>query len=356
MVAITEDRYQERRSAYDVTNCVHVGSPAAVREAVGSIYAELYPSSAFDPVLLAFLDFERYFEGRHPEYHGVDTTYHDIQHTLDMTLALARLIAGHERSVAAGDRLGADRAALGLIAALYHDSGYLRHKVRDRAVANGAELTLTHVSRSAEFLRAYLPSLGLERFVPVATQIVHFTGYEFSLDTIELDNPKDSTIGHLLGTADLIAQMADRCYLEKCRDRLFAEFVLAGIAIEEGTDASVVRYRSGKHLLAKTLIFYERFARDRLDRSFNRAYRFLESYFKGENLYVVFIKKNLDYLSRIITTERWDELRRQPPCFMPNPIGEAHLTALALHRIKSLADARKISLRGKGNLLPAYAS
>ena len=354
MRAISEDHYQERRSAYDVTNGVHVGSPSAVRQAVGEIYADLYPSSAFDPVLLAFLDFERYFEGRHPDYHGVDTAYHDIQHTLDMTLALARLIAGHERSVAADARLGSDRASLGLIAALYHDSGYLRHKVRDRAFVNGAEFTLTHVSRSAEFLRAYLPSLGLERFIPVATQIVHFTGYEYSLDTIELDDPKDSTIGHLLGTADLIAQMADRCYLEKCRDRLFAEFVLAGIAIEEGADTSVVRYRSGKHLLAKTLSFYERFARERLDRSFNRAYRFLESYFRDENLYVLYIRKNLDYLSRIISTEQWNELRRQPPCFMPNPIGEAHMTALALHRIKSLADARKIALKGRSDLLPAY--
>lgn len=351
---IHEDRYQERRSDYDVTNCVKVSSPTAVRQAVAEIFAELYPDSAFDPVWLAFLDFERYFSGRDPSYHGVDTAYHDIQHTLDMTLALARLIVGYERSAEPDDRLGPERATLGLITALYHDAGYLRHRENDAGCANGAEYTLTHVSRSAEFLRTYLPTLGLEHFVPVASQIVHYTGYELNLDSIELDDPKDSTIGHLLGTADLVAQIADRCYLEKCRDRLFAEFVLAGIAIEAGADGTIVRYRSGKDLLSKTLTFYERSARYRLESNFSHAYRYFEAYFEEENPYVVFIKKNLDYLTQVLGAEQWDGLRRRPPCTMPDPDGEMHLNQLALERIHELADSRKIALKSKSRLLPAY--
>ena len=350
----SDDRYQERRSDYDVTNRVKVSSPTAVRQAVADIFADLYPGSAFDPVWLAFLDFERVFSGLDPSYHGVDTAYHDIQHTLDMTLALARLIAGHERSVEAEDRLGAERASLGLITALYHDAGYLRHRQQDRDCVNGAEYTLTHVSRSAQYLRRYLPTLGLDHFVNVATQIVHFTGYELNLDTIELDCPKDSTIGHLLGTADLVAQMADRCYLEKCRDRLFAEFVLAGIAIEADAERTTVRYRSGKDLLAKTLSFYEQSARHRLESSFSHAYRYFEAYFEEENPYVVFIKKNLDYLTQILGSGQWDSLRRRPPCVMPDPDGEARLTRLALERIHALADNRRIALTSKQRLLPAY--
>ena len=352
---ISDDRYQERRSDYDVTNRVEVSSPTAVRQAVADIFADLYPDSAFDPVWLAFLDFERIFGGLDPSYHGVDTAYHDIQHTLDMTLALARLIAGYERSAEAEDRLGAERASLGLITALYHDAGYLRHKQDDRGCVNGAEYTLTHVSRSAKFLRDYLPTLGLERFVGVATQIVHYTGYELNLDSIELDDPKDSTIGHLLGTADLVAQMADRCYLEKCRDRLFAEFVLAGIAIEADADETIVRYRSGKDLLSKTLTFYERSARHRLESNFSHAYRYFEAYFAEENPYVVFIKKNLDYLTHILGSGQWDALRRRPPCVIPDPDGESHLTHLALERIHELADSRKIALTSKNRLLPAYS-
>ncbi|NIW24193.1 MAG: hypothetical protein GWN29_06290 [Gammaproteobacteria bacterium] len=351
---INDDRYQERRSDYDVTNRVKVSSPTAVRQAVAEIFADLYPDSAFDPVWLAFLDFERIFGGLDPSYHGVDTTYHDIQHTLDMTLALARLIAGYERSAEAEDKLGAERACLGLITALYHDAGYLRHRQHDREFVNGAELTLTHVSRSAQFLRDYLPTIGLEHLVTVSTRIVHFTGYELNLDSIELDQPKDSTIGHLLGTADLVAQMADRCYLEKCRDRLFAEFVLAGIAIESDADGTIVRYRSGKDLLSKTLKFYERSVRHRLESNFSRAYRYFEAYFEEENPYVVFIKKNLDHLAHVLESERWDTLRRRPPCIMPDPDGETRLTQLALERIHALADSRTIALKSKNRLLPAY--
>ena len=81
---ISDDRYQERRSDYDVTNRVKVSSQTAVRQAVADIFADLYPDSAFDPVWLAFLDFERFFSGLDPSYHGVDTAYHDIQHTLDL--------------------------------------------------------------------------------------------------------------------------------------------------------------------------------------------------------------------------------------------------------------------------------
>ncbi len=58
----------------------------------------------------------------------------------------------------------------------------------------------------------------METWVPISTRIVHFTGYEIKLDQIQLTDPRDRKLGHLLGTADLIAQMADRCYLEKCRD------------------------------------------------------------------------------------------------------------------------------------------
>jgi len=66
--------------------------------------------------------------------------------------------------------------------------------------------------------------------VPVATQIVHFTGYELKSIQIRLDDRRPQGRSPL-GTADMTAQMADRCYLEKCRDRLYPEFVLGGIAV-----------------------------------------------------------------------------------------------------------------------------
>ena len=95
-----------------------------------------------------------------PDSAGVDTVYHDRQHTLDVTLAMARLLAGYERQVEAERALGSERAAAGVILALFHDVGYLRRS-SDREQANGAEFTLNHVSRGADFLSHYLPQIGL---------------------------------------------------------------------------------------------------------------------------------------------------------------------------------------------------
>lgn len=308
---------QDRRNDYDVTNTVQVSSPAAVRNAVHEVFSDTYPGTAFDKLWLAFYDFERLFTGRYPGYLGCDTTYHDMQHTLDMTLALARLVAGYERSVEPRERLGADRALLAVIVSLFHDSGYIRHEERDAEYENGAEFTMYHVSRSADFLRRYLPGLGMTRDVGVASMIVHFTGYELDLDQIELDDPRDVIVGHLIGTADMLAQMADRCYLEKCRDRLYGEFVLGGVAIENARPGEyMVRYESGEDLLRKTPTFYQQVMRERLNRKFNQAYRYIEPLYEGHNPYIEAIGNNIRHLVRIIDTGDWTLLRRKPPYFL----------------------------------------
>src|SRR5207253_11080336 len=64
----------------------------------------------------------------------------DIRHTLDMTLAMARLVDGHDRSCAPADRLGARRAVMGILVALLHDAGYLKRS-SEAQVENGAIFT-----------------------------------------------------------------------------------------------------------------------------------------------------------------------------------------------------------------------
>jgi hypothetical protein len=289
---------QDRRNDFDVTNTVQVSKPAAVRDAVQELFADTYPGASFDKLWLAFYDFERLFTGQYPGYLGCDTTYHDMQHTLDMTLALARLVVGYERSVDPAERLGSQRAQMVVVTALFHDSGYIRHEERDKDFQNG-------------------PELGLSRDVGVSSMIVHFTGYELDLDKIELDDPRDAIGGHLIGTADLIAQMADRCYLEKCRDRLYNEFVLGGIAIEiPGPGKYLVRYESGIDLLRKTPGFYQQVSKDRLESKFNRAYRYIEVLYDGHNPYVEAIKMNLTHLLRVLHKSEFRLLRRSPPYFL----------------------------------------
>lgn len=331
---------QDRRNDYDVTNTVQVSNPAAVRNAVQALCKTTFPGMSFDKLWLAFYDFDRLFGGRYPGYNGCDTTYHDVQHTLDMTLAVARLIAGYERSVEPGERLGPARAQMAIITALFHDAGYIRHKERDQAFSNGAEFTLCHVSRSADFLRRYLPELGLAGDVGVSSMIVHFTGYELDLDDIELDDPRDIICGHLIGTADLIAQMADRCYLEKCRDRLYKEFVVGGVAVENAKPGEyMVRYASGNDLLKKTPVFYQQVMRDRLNSKFNRVYRYAEVLYSGQNPYIDAIRSNITHLVRVLESNDWTLLRREPAYFLG--------ISNAVQRIEDIVAKQLENLRGK---------
>jgi hypothetical protein len=304
-----------RRNDYDVTNSVQVSSTAAVSQAVRELFTSGWPGESFDRVAVAFDEFERLFSGNMPGYYGVDTVYHDRQHSLDMTLAMARLLVGYESTVEPHLRVGAERAVMSLVTSLFHDAGYIR-EFDDRKHRNGAEFTLYHVTRSARFLARFLPSIGMDAWIPVSTRIVHFTGYEIKLSQIQLADERDRKLGHLLGTADLIAQMADRCYLEKCRDRLYPEFVLGGVAAAPGSDGTLqVRYSSGLDLLRQTPQFVRETRAVRLNGEFEHAYRFAEPLFSGKNPYLEAIDRNLDYLQRILRAERWRLLRRNPPLF-----------------------------------------
>jgi len=305
-----------RRNDFDVTNTVQVSSTAAVKAAVEELCRATWPDADLAPLARAFDFFDKLFAGQVPGYFGVDTVYHDRQHTLDITLALARLMVGYERQQPPERRLGPERAVVGLIVGLFHDVGYLRRSDEGAALKHGAELTRVHVSRGARFLAEYLPTIGLGRWAPVAREIVHFTGYEVPFSEIAVSDPLDEKLGHLIGTADLIGQMADRCYLEKCRDRLYPEFVVGGMALPIAANGGrLVRYASGLDLLRQTPEFVTETRATRLDGQFGAAYRYLEILFEGRNPYIEAIDRNLEYLRQILRSENWRLLRRNPPVF-----------------------------------------
>ena len=326
-----------RRSDFDVTNSVQVSSPAAVLAAIDGLFRPTWPQLALAPLEQAFAHFERLFAGEVTGFHGVDTVYHDRQHTLDITLALARLMVGYERQAEEPQRLGAERATVGILTGLFHDVGYLR-RADDEGSRNGAEFTRTHVSRGARFLAEYLPQLGLGAWVPIVTEIIHFTGYEVPFKDIEarVSDPRDITVGHLLGTADMIAQIADRCYLEKCRDRLYAEFVLGGVALPFSEGNPQVKYASGLDLLRQTPDFIADVRAKRLDRDFRGAYRHLEILYGGRNPYIESIDRNVEFLRQVLRSENWQLLRRRPPIFAATEDPMSTMRNLMLGHIKRL--------------------
>ena len=82
---------------------------------------------------------------------------------------------------------------------------------------------------------------------------MHFTGYEMEIEDIPVGDAEGPLLGCMVGTADLIGQMSDRMYLEKCREFLYREFVIGKVARETLPDGKeVVRYASADDLILKT--------------------------------------------------------------------------------------------------------
>jgi len=300
-----------RRSDFDVTNRINTTDPVCVKLEVTRIYRSLYQVDS-KALSQAFDDLVRLYYGDFPGYARCDTQYHDVQHVMDVTLAMARLMDGYERTRGDSPRIDREVFQIGVICALFHDCGYIR-KLTDTKHKNGAAYTATHVSRGGKFLKTYLPDIGLGRYADVAPMILHYTGYERPVETIKIADPMFRLIGTFLGSADIIAQMSDRCYLEKCRDRLYAEFVEGGITKKQTVKGEVVVFASPEDLLRKTPSFYQNAAK-RLDGDLGGAYQYATAHFGGQNLYMDAVKQNIEWVERAVAdTEGPIPLRRKPP-------------------------------------------
>lgn len=297
---------------FDVAEYVDTTDPVSVNAEVNRIFRELYVDTDTATIDRAFRDIESLYRGKFPGYHPCDTPYHDVQHVLDVTLAMARLLDGYARARSGDPPFGRQLFRLGVVTALFHDCGYVR-TLDDNQHCNGGELTLIHVSRGAEFLRRYLPTIGMGEMADIAAALIHFTGYEKPVSAIEVPSLRYKILGGLLGSADIIAQMSDRCYLEKCRDRLYPEFVAGGIAVKRhASGREDVLFESGDDLVMKTPRFYES-ARLRLERDLGNCYAYAEHHFGGVDLYFESINRNIRFAQAIAGEHDTSSLRRIPP-------------------------------------------
>ncbi len=304
---------QSRRNDFDVTNRIQTTDATAVHREIARLFRLLYPGAAHMAMDRAFDDVAKLYAGLYPGYQACDTSYHNLQHVMDVTLAMVRLMDGYERSRNGTPALGVRYFQLGVIVALFHDMGYLRHTT-DTTAKNGAEYTLCHVSRGAEFLRRYVPQIGLGDCAEEAAELIHFTGFEKRVAEILVQDPVLRMLGSLLGSADIIAQMSDRCYLEKCRDRLYPEFVAGGIAVKKSAQGDQVVFASGEDLVNKTPAFFES-AVNRLEYDLGGAYNYASTHFGGFNLYMHAATKNVHFAKELSVTGvgGTNVLRRTPP-------------------------------------------
>jgi hypothetical protein len=242
------------------------------------------PQFNFQYLDQAFRDVEKLFKGYYPGFKRCNTSYHDLRHTMLVLLAMARLIHG---ACLGGIKFTDKEINLGLIAALMHDTGYIQ--AADDNFGTGAKYTLIHIKRSIMFVQDYYADEkyfhdDLECF----RDILICTGLSLDLKNVTFSSANMEIMAKILGTADLLGQMADRLYLEKLIP-LFHEF-------EEG---KVPGFESELDLLRKTTNFYKS-AQSRFENDLGNVNRYMVSHFHDRwnierNIYNESIEKNINY-------------------------------------------------------------
>lgn len=289
----------------DPTFTVDLENPRAVVTAIDAIMQARFGAGYGRPLLdLAAEDLARAFSGEYPGLLRCDTHYHDLRHALDSGLAMARLIDGQSIATPpdSPEHIDAEHALLGILLALYHDIGLLRRT--DEAHLQGAQLTPVHEWRGVVFMRDYLSRTPLAHLAEKANLImVTRLVWHMPPDMPVLDR----AIACLLGTADIISQLADRCYLEKCRDFLFIEFSALGLA-----GSPDLPYPDPETLLKNTPSFYTGLLSQRVRVEYAGADRFMKIHFGGVCPYEAAINRNFRFLSEILAEENFSLLCRQP--------------------------------------------
>ena len=238
-----------------------------------------------------------------------DTPYHDLQHVLSAALACARLVDGWERTRARGHRLGPEAAMTAVLLALLHDVGFLRRS--DEAHVNGAVLTAQHEARSAAAAETYLRHSPLAAHAGLA-RLIGATRLGSPLHAVGAE--RDIVVAQMLVVSDLVSQLADRCYLEKCRDFLFAEFVEAGLARGPEGRNPQAPYASAEDLLRKTPGFCRTHVLARLEGELGEVHALFAVHFgvdPGSDPYSEAMRLNLAHLQRVLDSGEFAMLRRR---------------------------------------------
>lgn len=234
-------------------------------------------------------DVERLFNGQYPGYQASKTKYHDHEHTLSVVLATARLMHGCYLD---GVSLTSRHILLGLVSSLFHDVGLIQKE--EEKVGTGARFTVGHEERSIVFMKTYLGSKSFSSVdMEDCAHCIQATILSLPVKDIGFRSKEAEILGHIVGSADLLAQMADRNYLEKLL-LLFQEFEEAGIP---GFDSEL-------ELLQKTEDFYNFVAQKRLTDdlggvSSSMLFHFKSRWNMDQDLYDESISNNIAYLKSL---------------------------------------------------------
>lgn len=263
------------------------------------IFASLAPTTSLAFIHKMHDDMTAIFAGKYPGFRHGPTKYHDLRHTRNVTLATIRLFHG---LACQGMHLSPEILQLGLASAYFHDTGMLL--TNQDTASTGAAYLRNHEERSIVFLSNYLKDKGFfPEHIAACASIIHCTNLMTPPDSLIFSSPEVTIAGHVVGTADIIAQMADRYYLE-CLPLLYIELRSAGVD----------RYQSSLELMRQTTRFYHQVIEQRLKVAFNNTAIAMQTHFRewwqiDRNLYMEFITKNINYLEKVI-----GDCEEEPAC------------------------------------------
>ena len=263
-------------------------------------------ASHFSDASTTFLEqaFERIqdlFEGRYPGYLKSDTAYHDFTHTCRASVAVTRILDGHIK----GEKepvLGSREFELAIAATLLHDSGFIKQS--NDPEGTGAKYTLTHVKRSGEFAATFLPEFEVPSDdIRLIQLIIDCTGVAVNVDYLPFNNDQERFLGWVLGTGDILGQMAAPDYPESLHG-LYQEFAEAA-AYSNAKGSWIEDYSSAEDLMKKTRNFYEGYVQWMLQTQWGGIHDALLQHFgNGTNHYIKCIEANIEAIEKRVHTAK----------------------------------------------------
>jgi hypothetical protein len=228
------------------------------------------------------------FHGINPGFQPCDTAFHDFEHTMQATAAVADLLAAHRLNSVIASLKRRDWE-LAIAAAILHDTGYLKR--RNDVDGSGAKYSAIHVGRSCLLAWDLLPPFGFT--VDELRQIqnaICATAISVRMDELPFRDPREWLIGALVATGDMLGQMAAEDYPER----------LAGLYLEFREATNFSRLQNSSFAVHKNLLdllegtekFYNSYVMRTLRQEWKGIYRILDDR-HGNNRYIDRIRTNI---------------------------------------------------------------
>ncbi len=278
-----------------LSDIVKMEFPQSVYEEVQYVISLAHPDFDFTLVTKVFQDTISLYNGHYPGYKPCNTHYHDLKHTTDVMLALARIVHGAHVN---GLHFSEEHISLALVSSLLHDTGYIQ--LEDDHSGFGGKYSNVRLERSIEFLKNYFIRNNLELTnLKTCKELINCTDPNEAIKGKLFTSKENETLGMMLGTADILGQIADRTYIEKLLF-LFLEL----------NEVSELRHRNELDFLKNTLDYFAA-SKQRLVNELEDVKRFLAAHFRARwnieyDMYMDAVESNVNYLAYLTKNHEKD--------------------------------------------------